>query len=133
MTSSEGASFIGKPAEVAFWTRVLDSTELANRMGGLLSSCISPGLVHYWPLTNSSTLTDLGSGGENLHCRPANTCTEVGTRTDSSITGAGYSGIYFDDTTVRLDDFGSGTFVATGGGQGGHIIGGSVCRGGIIE
>jgi hypothetical protein len=69
----------------------------------------------------------IGNSLAVFHCRPVGTCTEVATRTDSSITGAGYAGIYLDDTTVRVDDFGAGTFVATGS-EGACIIGGGFCR-----
>jgi hypothetical protein len=74
----------------------------------------------------------IGNSVAIFHCRPAGTCTEVGTRTDSSITDAGYSGIYLADTTVRVDDFGSGTFVPAGQGGACVIGGGMSCRG-IID
>lgn len=48
----------GNMAEVAIWNRVLTITELDNRGDGLLASCISTGLIHYWPLNNTSDITD---------------------------------------------------------------------------
>jgi hypothetical protein len=58
----------GRMAEVAFWNRVLSGAELTDRGSGKLASCLTTGggPVNYWPLTDSTTLTDLGTGGENL-------------------------------------------------------------------
>lgn len=36
----------------------------------------------------------------------------IGSRTDSDITGAGYGGLYISETTARLDDFGGGAFTS---------------------
>lgn len=49
--------------------------------------------------------------------------TSIATRSDSAISSAGYGGLFLDNTTVRLDDFGGGTFTAGTGCRGGALRG----------
>jgi hypothetical protein len=54
----------------------------------------------------------IGSGLTVYHKPSAGSWTSVGTRSDSSITSAGYGGIFMNQLDNKLDDFGGGTFAS---------------------
>lgn len=66
---------------------------------------------------DSIGISAIGTTISFWHKPAAGSWTEVATRTDSSVTGAGYIGLAIQGTSVRLDDFGGGTVVPASGFQ----------------
>lgn len=99
----------GYDLKVSFWNTGSNNELLLRR----LSDYAVLGAYHAVPVAGDSFgIQAIGNAIKVFYKPSAGSWSEVISATDSTTTGAGYSGLMLNDTSLRLDNFGGGTLAA---------------------
>lgn len=95
-----------------------DTVRLFRRVGGVSTQLGADITTEDFALNDKFGLEVIGTN-VSAYRYTAGSWTQIGTRSDSNISGTGSIGLEWTDNVGRADDFGGGTVVVGGGGGGG--------------